>query len=164
MKKLIILTIGFVLSAYGFSQSKTLSLNPTACDTYRDDNINITWSIGEAVIETFSDNEITLTQGLHQPSLIITKITETKQIEYSVNVFPNPTRDYIHLNIISDKNREYNIQLMDLTGKLLNNIRLKGADINESLDMSDYSSNLYILRILDSSGNTIESYKIQKVE
>ena len=164
MKKLTLLLLGIFLFGFGFSQTKTLEVNPAAGDEFTADGVTLTWTIGEGVIETFSNNEMILTQGFQQPTLKVTLIEESEEIDFQLSVYPNPTHDFFNISIVSENEINYSAQLMDMSGKLLYSQNLKGKDITETVDLTNYSSSIYILRIIDNNGKFARTYKVQKIK
>lgn len=164
MKKISALSVLITITIVCFSQSKTLEVNPAAGDVFTTSDISLSWTIGEGVIETFSNNEIVLTQGFQQPSLKVTLIDESDQINFQVNIYPNPTRDLLTINMQSENEIACTAELFDMSGKLLFRKDLTGREITETLDLSSYSSNVYILRIMDTNRHFYETYKVQKVK
>jgi hypothetical protein len=53
--------------------------------------------------------------------------------------------------------------LFDMSGKLLLRRLLKGSELKEIIDLTHYSSNMYILRIIDEKNKLLKSYKVQKI-
>lgn len=163
MKKASILFIGILMFGALFSQSKTLEVQPAAGDEFTADDITISWSIGEGIIETFSNNEIVLTQGFHQPTLKITQIEEAEETDFQINIYPNPSADIVNINLISDKEISCIAQLFDMSGKLLYSKNLNGREMTETIDLTNYSSNLYLLRIIETGGKKVGTYKVQRI-
>lgn len=90
-----------------------------------------------------------------------------KKIEALVNsvgnkkilIYPNPTHNQLFVEIIGyDNESNKTVYLYDLTGKLL--ISKKLAISRISLDLSDYTSGIYVLKIL--LGNNSNECKIIK--
>ncbi len=54
-------------------------------------------------------------------------------------------------------------ELFDMSGKLLLRRLLKGSELKEIIDLTNYSSNMYILRIIDKKNKLLKSYKVQKI-
>ncbi|MBI9069504.1 MAG: hypothetical protein JEZ09_19565, partial [Salinivirgaceae bacterium] len=77
MKKFVLLLLGITLMAQTYAQS-TIS---TCADHNETSAVSLSWTIGEAVIETVSDGTNTLTQGFHQSKLIITAIETQPEAE-----------------------------------------------------------------------------------
>lgn len=163
MKRLILSLICLSLFGFGICQSKTLELNPAAGDEFTASGITLSWTIGEGVIETFSNNEIVLTQGFQQPSLKVTLIDESDNINFQLNLYPNPTKDFLTIEMQSENEIACTAELFDMSGKLLLRRLLKGSELKEIIDLTNYSSNMYILRIIDKKNKLLKSYKVQKI-
>lgn len=164
MKKYGLVLFAFILFGYVIPQSKTLEVNPAAGDEFTASDITLNWTIGEGIIETFSNNEMVLTQGFQQPSLKITVVEESDKIDFQINVYPNPTKDFLTINLLSENDISCTTELFDMSGKLLFSKIFKGREITENVDLTNYSSNLYILRIIDTNGKLVRTYKIQKIQ
>ena len=163
MKKFVLFFWALLLIGYVFPQSKTLEVNPVAGDVYTGYDITLSWTIGEGVIETFSNNEMVLTQGFQQPSLKITLVEESDKIDFQLNVYPNPTKNFLTINLLSENDISCTTELFDMSGKLLFSKIFKGRELTENIDLTNYSSNLYILKIIDNNGKLFRTYKIQKI-
>ena len=164
MKKLTLILCSIVIFGFAYSQTKTLEVNPAAGDEFTADGVTLSWTIGEGVIETFSNNEMVLTQGFQQPTLKVTLIDESNDSDFHFDVFPNPTRDILTISFISETEINCSMQLLDMSGKVLYSKKLKGKDLTENIDLTKYSSNIYILRVIDTSGEFMRTYKVQKIK
>ncbi len=82
-------------------------------------------------------------------------VNEVNKIAQSVKVFPNPAKDIINFSV--DGNIAKTINIMDITGKLLENISISDSDTK--LDLSNYSNGIYLYQIKASSGEVIKSGK-----
>ncbi len=69
-----------------------------------------------------------------------------------INIYPNPSSDYIHVDGIS---ADYTIDMISLNGKQVYNANQNGR---ASIDCRDLPKGLYSLRITEN--NTIQNYKI----
>jgi len=77
--------------------------------------------------------------------------------ENSFFIFPNPVED--ELNIISTFDKEFEIKLFDISGKLLLSKKTNG--LKNILNMYNYHKGIYILEIKYNNGNS-EIFKIVK--
>ena len=130
----------------------------TQGESFSNASISLDWTIGETVVETFSDSSYQLTQGFHQPQLIITAIEDIKDA-FSIKIFPNPTKAFIHLNLERPEDH-FVYQLYDINGKLL-----KENVINDSqviIQMGEFSSGSYFL-VVKHKKEKLGTYKIQKI-
>ena len=82
-------------------------------------------------------------------------INEATKIAQSVKVYPNPAKDVINFSV--DGNLAKTISVMDITGKLLENISI--TDSETKLDLSTYTSGIYLYQIKASTGEVIKSGK-----
>ena len=73
--------------------------------------------------------------------------TAIEEIEQKIQVFPNPTHKII--NITSDEKIEGIISLKDITGKI---ILLTNFEASQILDISDFSTGVYLLSIQTRDG------------
>jgi hypothetical protein len=77
MKHLVVL-LSSVVCINAFCQSITPDLIATAGDVYMNNDVELSWPVGEIMIETFSVTSNSLTQGFHQPEYKIALITNGK--------------------------------------------------------------------------------------
>ena len=90
----------------------------TAGETKSNSGYEVSWTIGEPVIQTLTSENYKVTQGFHQSKLIITAIDEIIYEENNITVFPNPTHQFaiVKFNQIPE-NKSFKI--FDLSGKIL---------------------------------------------
>ena len=121
--------------------------------------VEVSWTVGEAVVATLIGGSNTLTQGFHQTKLTITAVSELFLPGIEIKVFPNPTQDFITIHF-SEYIEDSKYSLYDFTGKLLEN-KLISSDDTE-INMSKYASGQYILKLTNKSRQTIQTFKIIK--
>lgn len=91
-----------------------------------------------------------------KPELIF--INENKEILLNCKVFPNPTKDYITLNIESTNEINYKVQILDLNGSILIEIPINKSI--ERMDLSDLKNGVYFLQIKSNNGHI---FKVKKI-
>lgn len=121
--------------------------------------VEVSWTVGEAVIETFIGGSNTLTQGFHQTKLTITAVSELLIPGLEIKAFPNPTQDFItvHFSEYIEGSRYF---LYDFTGKLLENKLILSADTE--INMQKYAGGQYILKLTNKSRQPIQTFQIIK--
>ena len=135
MKKILVFIL-FISFTNVYSQE----LISTSSAFVEKDGIKISWSIGEVVIGTISNNDIELTQGFLQPLIIdIFRTGIDEMYRLDMIAYPNPVFDKV-LFKGEDPMGEYNIRLVDKTGKVLLEKRMNYNDL--SVDMSKYNLSL----------------------
>lgn len=117
---------------------------------------SLDWTLGEVVVETFSQTPYILTQGFHQPDLGIVSSWHDPDIQVDIKAFPNPTSDWI--TVETNDGLPRSVEMIDLTGRLL--FRAPLYD-NQSLYLGDLPSGLYLLRVLDGK-KIIKVFRIVK--
>jgi len=99
---------------------------------------------------------ITLNACSSQPSNIIsynpTGIDETNS-ENEINVYPNPTTGIVKLILNNNFNSDYIIDIYDNVGGLLQTLKKSKSVVNFDLDLSGYSTGVYLIRIYTSVKN-----------
>lgn len=98
---------------------------------------SITWTIGEVSINTIESSGTTITQGFNQDWLQFVN-TDVFIEKININVFPNPTTEYI--NIDSDKKTELNIY--DISSKLVKSEKLEKQ---QQVGLSELAPGTYYL-------------------
>ena len=122
-------------------------------------SFEVSWTVGEPVIETFTDGSNVLTQGFHQTTIIIDAVSELLYPGIEIKVFPNPTPDIITIQF-SEYIEDARYWLYDLRGKLLENKLINSTDTE--INMKRYASGQYILKLTDKSRHTIQTFRVVK--
>jgi hypothetical protein len=121
--------------------------------------VEVSWTIGETVIETLIGDANALTQGFHQTKLTVTAVSDVLFPGLEIKVFPNPTPDIltIHFSEYIEGSRYW---LFDLRGKLLENKLINSSDTE--LNMKHYASGQYILKLTNKSRQAIQTFQVIK--
>ena len=77
-----------------------------------------------------------------------------------LKVFPNPASDRLTVSFVTEDASYIHCKILDMTGKLLydNKIDSDGGLVEESVNVSDFASGIYFLRIETPKGATIEKF------
>ncbi|MCZ2249019.1 MAG: T9SS type A sorting domain-containing protein [Bacteroidia bacterium] len=113
---------------------------------------SLEWTVGEAVINTATDGNFTLTQGFHQPLLVIPTDVQSIEANAAYSVFPNPTADYVRVKFNTDKNQSCNYKLFDIEGKIIR----EGVVTTQNPDISflNMASGKYIISLFNTHHKT----------
>jgi hypothetical protein len=155
MKKLTFFIIFLVIIIHSQFAQELIS---SSGESIKNSDVQVDYSIGEIMIDTYSGDEIIITQGLHQPVITITDITDNKIKNMDIKLYPNPTSSILNIEL-NDIQKEKYYSLTDINGKLL--FKDKILNMTESLDISNLLSGVYILK-LTTNAQIIKSYKIIK--
>ena len=120
----------------------------------------VDWTLGEAVIETFTGSGYILTQGMHQSKLSMTGIGDFTVPGLDVRVFPNPVTEVLTIEAIQTGNPLFWYELMDMTGR--RSVRTEMRSQTEKLDLTGYAPGIYLLRIFSPGSGLTGTFKIIK--
>ncbi|HAH56960.1 MAG: T9SS type A sorting domain-containing protein [Lentimicrobiaceae bacterium] len=93
---------------------------------------SVCYSVGQVVYTTNTGTNGSLDQGVQQPFEIwvVTGIEEANGIKLSVYAYPNPTADYLILEVKDFNFSTLTFELYDLHGKLLQTQKITGSQTN----------------------------------
>ena len=119
------------------------------------------YSVGQLVYTTNTGSNGSVAQGVQQPYEIsaITGIEEAKDINLTITAYPNPTTDYLTLNVKDFELSNLNFQLYDMQGKLLRNEKITGNQT--SIVMSNLVPSTYFVKVIQGN-KEIKTFKIIK--
>lgn len=161
MKNTLLLSLGLFTTGWSYAQSLSPEVIATAGDHFSANGAQLSWTIGESVIETYSSGgSAQLTQGFHQTNLIITAVDDPVT-GFPVRVYPNPTADW--LNIEAEQSAPaFSLELTDAQGRALLLQPATSSTTLRSLDLSGYAAGLYYLRLRTEDRKTTQTFKIIK--
>ena len=116
------------------------------------------YTIGQLVYTTNTGSSGSVSQGVQQ-LYEITTITEIEvsEINLEFTAYPNPTENFLTLQIGDYGNEQLSYQLYDMRGKLLDNKQVLIK--NTSISMQALPSSTYLLYVLDNT-SLIKTFKI----
>ena len=124
-------------------------------------NGSFSYSIGQIFYTTIYGTEGTAAQGVKQAYEISSTVgvTEYDAITLNFEIYPNPTTDYLTLNIKDFPLNELDYVLYDMTGRVLDTRKINQS--NTIVEMMDFPESTYLLKV--SNGTTImKTFKIIK--
>jgi hypothetical protein len=122
---------------------------------------SMSYSVGQIVYTINTGDNGTVAQGIQQAYEIsaVTGIEEAKDISLSVSAYPNPTTNYLILEIEGDLKTQYFVALYDMQGRLLQNKKITSNQT--SIAMGELLTATYFLKV--SEGNKeVKTFKIIK--
>ena len=117
----------------------------------------VSYSVGQVMYNTFTGTNGSVAEGVQQPYEIsvVTGIEEAKDINLLLTAFPNPTDDYLTLEIQSivqtqdfasqEAQKQYFASLYDLNGKLLQKIPITNQQTH--INMNNLAPATYFLKV-----------------
>ncbi len=147
--------VAILSCVFGFAINGTAQLAVTsASDAVSIDGNVYEYVIGEMVlVNTAATPEFVLTQGFLQPEeTVIFSVAEAMN-NLSMNVYPNPFRNTIQLELSGTDAGNYQVDMMDASGRIVKqwNLVFSGNGSYQTLDLSSFSTGCYFLKV---TGNT----------
>lgn len=184
MKKIILLIVCFAcFSESNFAQGVEREVVATAGDYYAVRTAGLSWTLGEVMVENYSKNRYaSLSQGFHQKatrgrvsffsflsSFFNAKaVQESNEIdvdideEVSSRVYPNPTSDYVNIDLSDAWESDVIVVVYDMFGRIVYEETMNDIKTTQ-IDMSALSNGFYILQIKSEKLNIIKTNKINKI-
>lgn len=157
---LIICITASCASSYAQTNNADHHVIANSGDVY-DDGVNqLSFTIGETVIQTVGSKTSFLTQGFQQSAFIISTVEELMPFNYQVKAYPNPAGEFVNLE--SDKAFDMQIRVLDLNGREV--IQTETREKLTQLNFGGLPNAAYLLHVSDQSGVLIKTFQIQKVQ
>lgn len=121
---------------------------------------SVAWTLGEPVIATLTGSTNILTQGMHQTNLVATDVGNVVFPGLEVKVYPNPTGDFLTVEVIRKENELLQLELTDIAGRRV--ILKKVLSGTEEIDMRSYVPGVYLVHIFNSGREHVKICKIVK--
>ena len=116
--------------------------------SFSNSSAQISYTLGEMVIETFAGANHVLTQGFHQTRLHIVGIEENPELYFQIQAYPNPVNHYLNIKTQGFETPESLIfMLFDMNGRLVAQDNLSGFDTQ--IDFQKLEPAMYFLRIFE---------------
>jgi hypothetical protein len=156
--KSILLALSFLTIAGVHAQSGDQHIIATQGGHAKGKDISVSWTLGDLVTDASVTSTDLITQGFQQPIVTVRDITDvtvdkgnsndpaitTRSTTLDAAVYPNPFGTDITVNV-NNEEREYYIDVMDASGKLL--LRNKVASPQEIINLRELPEAQYLLRI-----------------
>ena len=164
MKKFYVMIFGCLMGLYTSGQSISSYVIASAGESVENGGISVSWTLGELAIETLEDdgNTLILTQGFQQGYFEITSIGEPLSDNFNLKIYPNPATEYVLVDLQSDEINDAIVELYDLNGKMVYNDKFDVIEGPNKVDLTGLNSSQYILRITDSTGKVLQTFKLIK--
>jgi hypothetical protein len=122
---------------------------------------SVSYSVGQIIYTYNTGTNGSEAQGVQQPFEIsvITNISEKKGADISISVFPNPTSNYLILNIDFSNNNEQYYTLIDIKGNIIDSKKIDSKETTIYTNFLEPST--YFLKITENN-KEIKTFKIIK--
>lgn len=119
------------------------------------------YSVGQLVYTTNTGTNGSASHGVQQAYEIseITEVNDVIGINLSVSAFPNPTTDYLNLEVDNNNGSSVKYQLFNISGKLLESKSFE--TMQTKIYMKNFAPAVYFLKVIENN-KEIKTFKIIK--
>lgn len=121
------------------------------------------FSVGQIVYTTLTGPTGSMAQGVQQPYEISVLLgdVDLPGISLNMNAYPNPTVDFLYLEIDNYRNDALYYQLIDINGKVLQSKKI--IESSTSVSMENMLPSTYFLKV-QHADKTIKTFRIVKAQ
>jgi hypothetical protein len=118
--------------------------------------VSLHWTLGQIVTGVSTNGTATLFHGFQQSTIIVTKISEV-ELNYKINIYPNPTKSFLIIEIDEQNNIPLNVKILNLSG-----INYYNNNINQKqliIDISKFTIGTYVVQFSEKN-KIVSNYKV----
>ena len=120
----------------------------------------VAYSVGQIVYTPNTGTTGSVAQGVQQPyEISIVLGIEDNSINLGLSAYPNPTTNYLTLNVGNFKLSTLNFQLYDISGKIIESRKI--ISNSETIGTENLPSATYFLKV-NNDNNEVKTFKIIK--
>jgi hypothetical protein len=120
----------------------------------------VAYSVGQIVYTTNTGTAGSVAQGVQQPyEISIVLGIDNHSINLELTAYPNPTTNYLTLNIGKAEVSTLNFQLYDISGKIIESRKI--ISNSETIGTENLPSATYFLKV-NNDNNEVKTFKIIK--
>lgn len=124
--------------------------------------VHYSQTIGETAVEIMNGGDYVLTQGFNQPPM---SVQEKFDIE-EINVYPNPARDFVNVDLAALDSKKYTIDFITISGTIVLTETIKFTTVHSytlQINIENLKRGFYIVRVSSSDGIINRPFKIEKM-
>jgi hypothetical protein len=153
-------TLSLILLGFGLTTVNAQQATTASGGNASGSGGTIAYSLGQVVYITNTGAAGSVAQGVQQAyEISITTGLVNTEISLNIQVFPNPTSDFIQLKVESEKLQDLSYQLIDLNGKLIEDKKITCTA--ENIHTENLPSATYFLKVINNN-NEVKIFKIIK--
>jgi hypothetical protein len=120
----------------------------------------VAYSVGQIVYTTHTGATGSVVQGVQQPyEISIVLGIDNHSTNLGLSAYPNPTTNYLTLNVGNFELSTLNFQLYDISGKLIESRKIISS--SETIGMANLPSATYFLKVTNNN-KEVKTFKIMK--
>lgn len=151
MKKLtwIFIIIGLATTLLHAQIEMPPSVISTSGAYSENENMSISWTLGDLAITTLQGENLILTQGFQQPFDHGVGV-ELNKVDWNILVYPNPIEHELRIQFALYESNNFLMEIQDVTGRVIMHESHENVTPGDLviLNVSDFVQGIYFLRIL----------------
>ena len=153
--------IAALLLSIGLSQILAQEIVLTAGGNIAGSGGSVSYSVGQIFYTNNAGLDGSVIQGVQQPYeiFIITDVSKIPGINLFISTYPNPTNNFIQLLVENENLGNFNYELYDINGNLLENEVIASKETH--ISMHERATATYLLRIIQGN-KEVKTFKIIK--
>ncbi len=151
-----------LLVFYGSTQKLNGQNNSlSAGDIYQNSMGSISFSLAQIDYANYTSSAGSVMEGLQIPFDIITLGENKNLMDLNIIVYPNPTSSTINLSVLNPVIKYLDIELVDNTGKTINNYCLNNEN-TFAISLNNLPPSVYYLNVYSLNKELYKNFKIVK--
>jgi hypothetical protein len=123
-------------------------------------NVQLSWTVGEPIVDTYSSGSVILTQGFHQSKLIVTAIDPIPLAGFELEVYPNPTSAELNIKLNNGNFSNLRYSLYNSQGEQIR--QQEFSNQVEQINLTSFAPGYYLLKIERDTCTPALNFKIVK--
>ncbi len=155
-------TVALLLLVFGITTAQAQQAITATGGNASGSGGTIAYSVGQIVYTTYTGATGSVAQGVQQPYEISIVEVEDHQISLNMQAYPNPTTDYLTLNVgasTSLSNESMSYEIYNISGKLIESRKIISS--SETITMENLPTATYFLKVTNNN-NEVKTFKIIK--
>jgi len=152
-------TVALLLLGFGITTAQAQQAVTATGGNASGSGGTVAYSVGQIVYTTNTGITGSVAQGVQQPYEISIVGVEDNSIKLELTAYPNPTTNYLTLNVGKAELSTLNFQLYDIGGKLIESRKI--ISITETIRMENLPSAIYFLKV-NNNNKEVKTFKIIK--
>ena len=120
----------------------------------------VSYSIGQVAFSTISNNNVSLSQGVQQAYEIYNIGINETSTNITLGIFPNPTSDFVILEVGCFSNQKLTYQLLDANNREVNRNQI--SSYQTLIPMENHKNGTYFLNVSNEFKKPLQTFKIIK--
>ena len=124
----------------------------------------VNWTLGEVAVGSYGHHNGSLTEGFHQPVIIVAKQQVFSVPKFSAKLYPNPASDLITVDFEAESISIQAVEIISSTGQVVSVSEFEAVPNQIQLDVSGLPIGGYFVRILDQYDAIMSVHKFLKIQ